>query len=42
MNFLHLNCSLGVVIMAAQLEPFRQMDSHLEGQWDCLLLLNHD
>lgn len=42
MNFMHLNFSLSLVIMAVQLEPFRQMDSHLERQCDCLLLANRD
>ena len=42
MNLMHLNFRLSLVVMAAQLEPFRQMDSHLERRWDGQLLVNHD
>lgn len=42
MNFMHLNFRLRLVIMAAQLKPFRQMDSHLEWQCARLLLVNHE
>lgn len=42
MNSLHLNLSLRLVIMVLQLEPFRQMDGHLERIFESLLLVNHD
>lgn len=35
---MHLNFSLILVIIAVQLEPFRQMDSLLEGRCDCLAI----
>lgn len=41
-NFVHLNFTPSIVIMAAQLEPFRQMDSHLEKQVDSLPSMNRD
>ena len=42
MNYMHLNFILRLVIMAAKLEPFRQMESHLERRCDCVVLVNHD
>lgn len=42
MSFMHLNFSPSLVIRTSQLEAFSQMDSHLEWQCDCLLLVSHD
>lgn len=39
---MHLHLGLSLVIMAVQLKPFRQMDSHLERRRVFLLLVTHD